>query len=262
MDKERQKGRIAIKKRDLVLGLSLAAFLSVGLKEADSSAAESNPYSAYPSENFKPVVIFEETPSTDEIIIPYSNIDAEKQYVRERVVATQSPEVVETKEQKDKKELDNVILLMKENRNLFSRKYIRDVRMYYPIYKAIAEKFNMDWYLIWIVHEKETGASAGKRGFAEDSYYIGAMQRDPNIWTEDFVDKAAKGLEELKDLPQRHKDDWREIAAGARILDRNIDIRDDMNKDKAVLKSLLLYSAEGPALERYDMYLEYKEVFS
>lgn len=257
MEKDLKKGRFAIRKRDILLNLSLAAALSAGLKQAEVSGIEPSQHTSYPDEDFKPVVIYEDSIDRFKKLTPYSNIDElERNFERHAIT-------IDTKEEKDVNELDQIISKMKSNNDLFNRKYIEDVEMYYPIYKAVADKYDLDWYLIWIVHEKETGASAGKAGFASDSYYVGAMQRDPNIWTEEFVDKASEGLEDLAKLPQRHKDDWKEIAAGAKILDRNFDkYNEDLSENKAVLKALLLYSAEEPARERFDIYKDYKEVFT
>lgn len=261
MEKDLQKGRYAVRKRDVVIGLSLGASFLIGLNQAESFGKEPTDYTSYPDEDFKPVVIYENDIKERPSLIPYSNVNVADEGQEKRATSpiTKVTEIVE----KDI-ELELVIDKMKSNRELFNKKYIKDVKLYYPIYKAVADKFDMDWYLIWIVHEKETGASAGERGFANDSYYVGAMQRDPNIWTEEFVNEAAEGLKDLAKLPQRHKDDWKEIATGARILDRNIDkyLDDGYSKSKSVLKALLLYSADGPARERFSLYKDVKEVFS
>lgn len=154
--------------------------------------------------------------------------------------------------------------IMKANSQLFEDR-IEDFSIYGKIYLRVAEKFNyVPWYLIFIVHKAETGASKGEAGFRKDSYYKGAMQRDPNIWPQAFVDKAARGLEDLAALPQRRSDDWKEIAAGAKILGRNIARYEErgMSKDKAVVNALLLYSARVPALSRFATYNIYKEIFS
>lgn len=261
MEKDLQKGRYAVRKRDIVVGLSLGASFLVGLNQSESSGKEPTDYASYPDEDFKPVVIYESNQSEEISLIPYSTVSEDYNDGKKRPVTSI---VQEEKHVDEDVELDLIIDKMKSNKDLFGSKYIKDVKLYYPIYKAVADKFDMDWYLIWIVHEKETGASAGKRGFANDSYYVGAMQRDPNIWTEEFVNEAAEGLKDLAKLPQRHKDDWKEIATGARILDRNIDkyLDDGYSKSKSVLKALLLYSADGPARERFSMYKDVKEVFS
>lgn len=166
----------------------------------------------------------------------------------------------ELREQKIKLELSEINKILDAHPNVFSRKYKKDINLYYPIYKPIADKFHIDWYLIFIVHEKETGASAGTRGFLPSSYYKGAMQRDPILWDEDYVKEAVKELEYLKDLPQRHSDDWREIATGAAILNRNIDFYARLGKNMAVFNSIRIYSP-GSYDERFELYEKYKSLF-
>lgn len=158
---------------------------------------------------------------------------------------------------------DSVLNIMLAHEDFFSTKYIADIKMYYPMYKAVADKYNMDWYLLWIVHENETGASApNSKGLSKDSYYVGAMQRDPNTWPQTFVDKAASGLDFLASLPQRQKNDWKEIAAGAAILNRNINQYQSLGEDKAVYNALSLYSAQAPADKRFSWYTKIKGWFN
>lgn len=158
----------------------------------------------------------------------------------------------------EQENLENVVSAM-ESDKMFKKRHVKDVKIYYPIYKAVADKYDLDWYLLFIVHEHETGASAGTR---VNPYYVGGMQRDPNVWTEEYVDKAFDGLEHLARLPQRRKGDAREIAAAGRILNANYDKYKGQgdSKNEAVLKALLLYSAERPAYERFDDYKDYKKV--
>ncbi|HYM65554.1 MAG TPA: twin-arginine translocation signal domain-containing protein [Candidatus Sulfotelmatobacter sp.] len=170
-----------------------------------------------------------------------------------------SPEQI--RQEQVQRELYNVEMIMENNPNVFSKKKIKDVEMYYPIYRAVSDKYKLDWYLLFIVHEAETGASAGKRGFAPDSYYKGAMQLDPNIWSNDYINGAAKGLSFLSKIPQRHDDDWKQIAAGGRILSANINKNKKLGKENAVLNALLRYSAPEPALKRFKTYKQYEKLF-
>lgn len=191
------------------------------------------------------------------LFMPFK-LDESEEVASVPVLSEKQIEELETK-----KNLENIVLAMKES-EIFPKKYIEDVKMYYPIYEAVAKKHNIDWYLLFIVHEKETGASAGSRGFASDSYYVGAMQRDPNIWTEEYVDSAFEGLEYLSELPQRREEDARDIAGAAKMLSDNYHKyrENGHNKIEAVKKALLRYSAKGPALKRFEMYKDYKRVFS
>lgn len=165
---------------------------------------------------------------------------------------------VEKRQQKIKQDLIEINKILDANSNIFSNKYKTDINLYYPIYKPIADKFKIDWYLLFIVHEKETGASAGTRGFAPNSYYIGAMQIAP-YWQE-FASLASKGLEDLKKLPQRHKNDWEQIALGGWILNRNIDYYVKLGNERAVFNAIRLYSP-GSYNQRFELYKKYKKLF-
>ena len=254
MEKERKHGIIAVNKKHIVVSLALSAVLSGVPNNINSEGHDIYEYAPISREYFSPITIYDlKKDDSPDLLIPYSS--AEKETSTSRPLTKK-----ELEEQKIKSELKDIVNSMREHN--ISSKHIKDVTMYYPIYKAVADKYDMDWYLIWIVHERETGASAGKRGFVPSSYYKGAMQRDPNVWSQSFVDNAAKGLKDLAKLPQRHKNDWKEIAAGAAILDRNINKYEDSGKIKAVLKSLILYSSDGEAYKRFNLYRKYHKIFS
>jgi hypothetical protein len=169
----------------------------------------------------------------------------------------------ESKEQKAlryKNELEVVLKQMNEHH--FSAKYKRDVKMYYRIYKEVAEKYNMDWYLLWIIHEAETGASAGKRGFAPGSYYIGGFQIAP-FWQK-YANQAFRGLGDLSIIKTRHKSDAKQAALAGWILHRNITHsmkHHGASENSAVHNALRLYSARRPAEKRYKQYVKYKKIF-
>lgn len=229
------------------------AVVVVGAAIAEEAKGDA-PQDLVPEYSFVPFVLPPEAqgqaiPSQPQTII---------EFPRPKVEPKLSP--AEIREAQVKKELKNVQKIMNKNVKVFGKKRIEDVNMYYPIYRAVADKYRIPWYLLFIVHEAETGASAGKRGFAPDSYYKGAMQLDPE-WTGSFMDGAAKGLKYLAKVPQRHSDDWKNIATGGRILSRNFRRYKRMGTDKATLNALLLYSAEGPAQKRYETFLQYEKLF-
>lgn len=253
MEKETPRNRFNIRRRDIVLSTVLAVSLSHGVNEVTTSGKTPTPETVYPDEIFKPVTL-DLAERFDKQVIPYSDIVVEL------------PKPLSKEEQKkldQKKELGEIVDLMENNSDTFPKKYIKDVEIYYPIYKDVADKYKIDWYLLFIVHEKETGASAGKNGFKSDSYYIGAMQRDPNVWGDDYVETASEGLEHLAKLPQREENDWSDIAAASKSLRDNYFKYKEQgdSKNEAVLKALLRYSAEGPARDRFEMFKEYDEVF-
>lgn len=160
------------------------------------------------------------------------------------------------------REMARIEKVMEANPNVFSKKKIRDFTMYYPIYRPIADKFQIDWYLIFIVHEAETGASAGTRGFLDSSYYKGAMQLDPESWNNQYIENASKGLSYLANLPQRHTDDWMNIAAGAKILADDFHKQKGLTKDQAVLFALRRYSSREQADKRFKTYQKYETLFA
>lgn len=255
MEKERSRSGFTIKKRDLVLSTVLAASISAGVKSG-SEAREPYQPEAYPDSAFAPLIIDDNYRRERSSVIPYSNME----------ISSPSPSPLSEKKQKQMEiqaELTKVIGEMSLYPKLFNDKKIADVKMYYPVYKEVADKFKIDWYLLFVVHEAETGASRGERGFKSESYYVGAMQRDPNIWPDSYVNDSADGLESLAKLPQRHKSDWKEIAAAAHMLSNNFHKykQEGNSKNEAVLKALLLYSADGPARERFEKYKKYGEIF-
>ncbi len=165
------------------------------------------------------------------------------------------------RERQIKRELHNIQKIMSGHPKTFSDKKREDVEIYYPIYRAVADKYKLDWYLLFIVHEAETGASSGKRGFAPGAQYEGAMQLDRATWSQEYIESAVKGLKRLARLPQRHSDDWKNIAAAGKILSANIRKYRKLGKEEAVLNALLLYSADDQALRRFKTYREYEKFF-
>jgi hypothetical protein len=255
----------SIRRRNIVLGTVLAASF-FGAARVSTEGKEPTKIEPLPDSAFKPVptVIFEASPSST--IKPYSTDEVIPSFPSVTPKTPESPAPLskeEIKKQKEKKELNRVLSKMKENPNLFKEKHLKTVEMYYPIYKAASDKYDIDWYLLFIVHEAETGASRGERGFAPDSYYKGAMQRDPNIWPESYVRNSARGLEYLKKLPQRHSTDWREIASAAHMLSDNFHLYKERGYTslEAYKRALLRYSAEGPALNRFNTLRKEAKVF-
>ncbi len=158
-----------------------------------------------------------------------------------------------------------IIGVIKENKGLFNSKKMEDFKMYYPIYQAVSQKYpEVDWYLLWITHEAETGASNSKVAFNGGSYpYYGGMQRNVNIWPQSYVNESFKGLGFLRAIPTRHKSDAMEIAAAAHELSDNIKRYLSLGKDEAVFRALSLYTGgEYLAQQRFGLWEKYKKIFS
>lgn len=266
MERGANTARIHIRRRDIILSTLLAVSLGAGVKGSESQGHEVYKYSPIPREDFKPVEIQRALQHTSD------ELNRDNSPGKKAIVVFPSPSVLPptpthlSKEELHKQEIQNelhsVILNMESHSDIFSNKYIQDVKMYYPFYKAVADKYNIDWYLLWIIHEGETGASAGKKGFLSTSPYVGGMQILP-MWQK-YAAKASGGLENLRSLPQRHANDWEQIALAAWIIDRNIKQYENNgdSKNVAVHNALKLYSALGPAERRFTLYVQYGKIFS
>ncbi len=130
---------------------------------------------------------------------------------------------------------------------------IKDLEIYYPIYRVGQDRFKTPWYLTWIVHEEESTASRNPNAFLENCLQCGAMQRDIRYHPQADVDRANTGLEYFRLLPTREKKwDTTDLIWGASA------IREYIDQAGSVLGGLKKYSAVGPAQDRYQKYLLYQ----
>ncbi len=264
MEKDVSRQRFTIRKRDLVIGTAFAAAIAVGVKGNPATGKEPYKYAPYPQSDLKPFVL------------PGTNVqDNERGPGKILSVVVPSPVPQEPSADKIRKQLeninvstpfDNVVYEMQSHPEVFSQKDITDIKMYYPIYKAVADKFNIDWYLIWINHEGETGASNSKVAFNGGSYpYFGGWQRDVRMWPESFVANAFKGLEYLQGVKTRNKTDAREAAAMAAQVAPNIKQYLNLGPYKAVLNAERLFTGDkqgtGLSLTRANLWQECSKIF-
>ena len=156
-------------------------------------------------------------------------------------------------------ERNEVIEKVQINADIFGKdrleQYTEDLQIYYPIYKVAADRFNLSWYLVWIVHEQESTASRDEKAFLPGRTHYGAMQRAKKYHPDEIVDKIAQDLALLAFLPQRRSDDWKEIVWAAAKLD------EDRRKFGSLEAALYRYSAPGPAAFRLQQYLKYSQIF-
>lgn len=242
--------REMISRRDF---LRAAAVGTIGLV-VKSSADTVFPDNISEDYSIEPVALPTAT-DEPELVTHEKIIEFPKKFVEQKLSPAQ------IREKQVKSELSNILKIMSEHPRVFSKKKKEDIGIYYRIYRAVADRYKLDWYLLFIVHEAETGASARERGFVPDAQYQGAMQLDRNIWSDDYIQKATKGLKYLAKLPQRYSDDWEQIAAGGKILGANIRKYKRLGKEEAVLNALLLYSSDEQALKRFRTYKKYQELF-
>ncbi len=146
-----------------------------------------------------------------------------------------------------------------------SDKWINDLKMYGPIYIAVAEKFGIDWKMLWITHEMESGASAkDSKAFDGSTYpYVGGMQRNQKTWSDEFVKEAFSSLEYLNSIPTNHHGDAQEIAGAAAIMAPNMELYGELGKEKAIFNTSSLFTgSKDSAQKRLDMWIIADDIFS
>ncbi len=153
--------------------------------------------------------------------------------------------------------LDNLVAKMEKRPDLFSQDFIGGFRIYYPIFEAVGAKYDIPPLLLLIIAYHETNLGENPNTDNRKSAYYGLGQRDVNIWTNADVDKAAKGLENLKNYPQRHPDDWREAAFMGWFLynHRLTYLHEGVSKTKALIMALGNYNNPASGNERFYEYL-------
>ncbi len=264
MEKEPSRQRFIIRKRDLVIGTALAASVAVGVKGSMATGEEAYKYVPYPQKDFKALVI-QDKDLQDNEWGPGNTFS----------VTIPSPVPPEAPANKARKQLEdanlntpfeNVVFEIQSHPEIFNKKDIADIKMYYPIYKAVGDKFNIDWYLLWINHEGETGASNSTVAFNGGSYpYVGGWQRNVRMWPENFVANAFKGLEYLQSIKTRNKTDAREAAAMAAQVAPNIKQYLDLGPYRAVFNAERIFTGDksgtGLSLTRTNLWEECSKIF-
>lgn len=155
-----------------------------------------------------------------------------------------------------------VLDIVENNRQVFSKQDVADINMYYPIYKAVGDRYDIDWYLLWIMHQEESTVSRNPHAFDGSNGYAGAMQRNPYFYPEEIVDGASEGLEYLAELPQRYPTDWREIAFAGWKISRDKNYAQNAGAGEPLLSALFAYSAQGPALSRWEKFNYFSNIFN
>lgn len=162
--------------------------------------------------------------------------------------------------------------LMAGIKNLTQEQQLDDFEIYFPIYKAAQIKYQVPWFLLWIIHTHETVASRDPNPGASD--YVGAMQRHALSWPDQEIYEAAQGWEFLDKLPQRYHQprsirinsfsvDYQEILWAASFLDRMAQLRyPKLDHEDGILAVVKYnYSAESHGIARVRKYYQLKEKF-
>lgn len=132
--------------------------------------------------------------------------------------------------------LEQIFAMMEKYSTVFTKEDFKDLKIYYPLYLTIAQRWEIDWKLLWVVHFYETNCS--RNPLTEKVRYVrdydkagntiisnslfGAMQRDIRIYPEALVGELFAGLEYLERIPTRYKSDAREINFAAWKLSRDL----------------------------------------
>ena len=60
---------------------------------------------------------------------------------------------------------DQVLEVLREHSEVFSQNDIEDIGIYFPIYEKVGERYDLPWYLLFIVHKAESTASRNEGAF-------------------------------------------------------------------------------------------------
>lgn len=162
---------------------------------------------------------------------------------------------------KEKETLETALEKMKLYPEYFNEQDGQDMNIYFSIYQKAGEKYHIPWHLLWIIHKAESTVSRDPSAFEEGNLHYGAMQRAVNFYSKEDVRKATQGLEDLASLPQRHPDDWEEIAWAAFKMRNDMEYATQEGSNNPLFSALLSYSADEPAYYRYDLLLRYQSIF-
>lgn len=154
-------------------------------------------------------------------------------------------------------------------KDLIQAEQLEDFEIYYPIYKAGEQKYNIPWFLLWIIHEHETVAS---RDVApERSGYRGSMQLAPMHMNNPYIYNAPQEYEFLDEInSQRYlrrngwlTNDWEEILRGAAYTRLFADSK-KLADDEAAILSVVRnnYSAVVYGRQREAQYLKIKPLLT
>jgi len=280
MEKEQRVNRMSFRKKLLLsAGATVLTFLLSGVVGGDNAEGVA-PYKStsykgpltlvVPSETARPIHISDRINAERKTDLPGENRDNSPGGIN-AVDVFPSPSVIpppesrlspqEQKIQDLQNETAQYVQIAQES-GRFSDKEIADIKMYAPICIPPARERDIIWEACMVTIEEETGASDSIKAFnGQTSPYYGIAQRNVLIWPESYVADAAKGLEYLAKFPQRHPDDWKEIAAMTKMLADNLHNYESTGKNNALFLSLKLFTgSEELARQRLDRILQMEQV--
>ena len=111
-------------------------------------------------------------------------------------------------------ELPQILKIAEANKEIFLD--IESLAMYYPIYRAAEDKFQVPWELLYITHGEESTYSQDPNAFVIKNDQFGAMGRNILYHPQEDVDKFFEGMDFLDRVPTRDPTDPEEIIYAAR----------------------------------------------
>lgn len=271
MEKDKRHGVLAVNKRKIVASIAFAGVLSTVPNNIDMQGHEEFDYVPTPQELFSPITIYDiDAKNPPESNIPYNPLEIE-------VPITQKP-LVKKEKTLTKKELKTQKLEEKRDywhklakgSGRFSVNELKDMWIYLPYYIAAGEKFDVDWVVLYVNHQRESGGSAkNSKAFDGSTYpYVGGMQLNINYWPPEYQKLAVEKGENLRYLdnvfPTRHKGDIDSIFAAAKSIGANEDVnfKKTHSKSDSVRFGFVRFSGSLESGEsRYQEYRKIKQIF-
>ena len=250
MSKERQTG-FSVQKKYVIAGAVLAASIAVGTRPVKSE--DPYIYTPYPKEDFT-------------LVLPKEN-RIKTEYPEQQIKVSEkikNPKKTESTQDK----LNAIISSLKDKPQILdgipNNVLVEDLKMYYPIIEPVAKKYGLPWEIMMVTIEQESHASRSKNAFSSNNYPIyGIAQLNLSIWNKEYRKNASKGFESLSKLPQRHSDDWEQIATAYKLIYNNYKhYKDDgLSSRNSLLNSLTIYIGDkGLAQWRLENILRLEDI--
>lgn len=275
MEKEQRRGPLAATTRKLVTAPVLAGVVFFG--QAGFPISENNQDlshiidgheivepTAIPNDQFRSFDIFTQKDNFQPDHNPDAAVDPGP------IPAAEKPLSPREKKIRDiQAEADDIYKIAKES-GKFNPNLLADLKSNLPFQLAAGKEYNISWIVLSVTQQRESGASDPKN--SANSRVKGPYQIDIG-WNGEFTTEAFKGLEYTEAFPERHNGDRVGAAVAARILQRNIVIREKkMEYEEALLRAISIYCGfeESPKREvggkdevnkRMDMIAEYERIF-
>lgn len=222
MEKDQKRGPLAVIRRRFVAAPILAGVVFLGQAGFQSEGHEPYVPVPIPEDQFKPLNIPDDTHDKLSHILEEATL-----------TPVPIPEKILTKKELKKQELEDKRIYwygFAQESGKFNDSQLETMWTYIPYYIAAGEKFDVDWKVLYINHQRESGGSAKNSKAFDGSTYpnVGGMQLNINYWTPEYQKHAVEDGENLSFLEDifstRHKGDMESIFAAAKMIGNNEDV--------------------------------------